>query len=505
MFFPCDRFVRIPLAVPSPPDADRSLFSSIRGEKGGLPPMPDQKPQLRLASSTTDPNSGGTERTVLGCLIIDTNLASEYAYVLVPDDFHDPLYRSVFMGIRESIEKNRVVDFVLLCETLSENDAVSRVGGSAFIASLAEGVPTSSHLPQYVNILKTRRAEREIIAIGKRIEKRGHESGTAGSVPATLLEESRRLSELLPTAGGMDRAGILQELTTDQQTIPTGFPNMDIILGGGLSPGDLFLIASRPSVGKSSLATSLAAAFLRKDVKPCFFSLEMSRKQIVTRILCAYHKVTPIQAKTRAKELLDGVKTDIDIYIGTNDISQIVQTTFSTDAKVIIIDYLGLITAPNVKDGRFAAMDEISRSVKLLAVHTGKPVVLLTQLNREIEKVKENREPYLSDLFGSGERDADIVSFLWDPAAKREHEKKTVGSAAHTAGALDGSLRAGTHVSPAERRPLKWLVRKNRNGPTGDVELFFEQSMFLMEEGVHPDSSLPTPQDPPKKPKKLPF
>lgn len=430
-------------------------------------------PKSSRANLETPPYSLLAEKTVLGAFLIDPERAAELVPQLEPEDFHEKCYAIIFEAIRDCLEKHKTLDFVLVCQMLEDNEKIQNIGGSAHLAQLIADTPTSSHAQKYVNILKEKRHERETIALGRHIQTLGEDPGRSKQLGPLLLEQSTRMSKFLPKEKDAGKDALIKELTTEQTMIPTGFPQMDILLNGGLGPGDLFLIAARPSVGKSALATSLTANFLHRGIVPAFFSLEMSKRQIVTRILCAYYKKTPQEVIADAQALVTGITTDVQLIIGMNDLKLIQAEALRSTADVFLIDYLGLITSDeHAREGRFQVLDEISRSIKNLAIHTGKPIIMLTQLNREIEKAKENREPNLSDLWGGGEKDADVITMLWDPQAKKTQFEK------------DAEDLGG------EKEPdLKWLVRKHRNGPTGEIQLRFDKPRFLLEE----ENVLPKP------------
>lgn len=390
----------------------------------------------------------------------------ELSTILQSEDFYDNTYRMIFEAAKTVIDNTGAVDFVLICEALQNSKKIQDIGGSVFLAELMQS--QASPAKSSVSVMKRCRAARESLSMGATLEAVVRE-GRVGEVPMLLAQNADRLSGLLPKETKMNREDMIAELTTTNKTIPTGFPTMDLLLGGGLGPGDLFLIAARPSVGKSSLATTLTANFLKQGVRPAVFSLEMSRKQIVTRILCSYYNQSPDYVRANAKDCINGVETDMTLFIGVDDLGSIQMETMATEADVIIIDYFGLITMHS-KENRFQQMDEISRAIKNLAVHTETPVIMLTQLNREIEKAKENREPNLSDLFGGGEKDADLITMLWDPSAKG----KTDGDATDVAADLEGRTDCD----------LKWIVRKNRNGPTGYVNLRFDKPKFHLYEEI---------------------
>src|SRR3990167_4619683 len=382
--------------------------------------MPQQQ---KTTGPTILPHSLDAEKVVLGVLIVDGERAIELTPTLDAEDFYDPLYRRIFQVVEACIEKWKAMDFLLLSHILKDDPKIQELGGSSFLAELAASVPTTSHAKHYIDILKKNRMKRESISLGHRVSSMGYDDSTE-NVPAALLEGSKMMAQFMQREiDGKEE--LIKEITETNVVTPTGYPQMDALLGGGLGPGDLFLIAARPSVGKSALATCLATNFMKQGISPAFFSLEMSRKQVVIRILCSYYKQTPEYVKNNARELIQGLNTDIFLIIGINELQSIKAECLASTAQVFIIDYLGLITSEkHSKEGRFQVLDEISRSIKNLAVQCNKPIIMLTQLNREIEKDKGNREPYLSDLWGGGEKDADVITMLWDPDARKSDAEK---------------------------------------------------------------------------------
>lgn len=190
----------------------------------------------------------------------------------------------------------------------------------------------------------------------------------------------------------------------------------------------------------------------------------MSQTQIMTRIIAAQNNINTRDVKS---SMVNDLPLMPELHIGTNDIQDIQMTVMGTSADCIIIDYLGLITSQS-KENRFQQMDEISRTIKLLAVHTGKPIILLTQLNREIEKAKTPRAPNLSDLWGGGEKDADIITALWEPKDPTEEDP------------FDNVKGVARSTQSKPIRKLEWTVLKNRNGPTGFTDLIFDAPKMLM-------------------------
>lgn len=445
-----------------------------------LQPLPD---------GTQDPtmHSIESERNALVRMINHGD--SELATILAPDDFYDASYRNVFNAGKRVIEKFDTCDFLLLCDEMRRSGELEKIGGVPFLAELftAMAFPAESS----IIVMKTQRARRETMLLDKKA-KAMIRDGRVEEIPALLAEQGKYISDLLPKKPGSQKEAIIAEMEAKEHVTPTGYLTMDTVaLPGGLQAGDLMLIAARPSVGKSSLATSICVNLLKAGLKPALFSLEMSRKQVITRIVCGYHKVLAKDAILRSRELINAIfdERDIDLFIGMNNLTEIERETITTTADVIIIDYFGLITMQS-KENRFQQMDEISRRIKNLAITSEKPIIMLTQLNREIEKDKTTREPHLADLFGGGERDADLISFLYDPNAKETRNERNE-TPSDTARRMEG--RKG--------KEIKWIVRKNRNGPAPvSVPLRFQPELFLFDEedkrptiysSDTPDDSLP--------------
>ena len=407
----------------------------------------------------------GAEKAALNMLIVEGSV--EIANILLPEDFYDEVNRDIFVASRESFRKYEKCDLTYLGHVLEGNSRFQSAGGMNYLVE-AIATPYTPTIPiPTIEILKNMRVLRE-----RRMTVEEMAKYKPKDLPQFLLDEGRKYAELVPKSGEVDKSLLISELTMTEDVIPTGFVDMDLLLeGGGLTEGMVFVVAARPSVGKTSLATSMMANFLRDGHSVHFISLEMSRKHVLTRVLCAANGLTTAGVKESASELVAALTTPFSITTESNDLGSIEAEVLSCPEEVVILDYMDLVTIKN-REGRIIQLDEISRGIKNLARNAKKPIVLLRQLNREMEKAKENREPNMSDLFGAGEKDADVISFLWDPETKREKEAQDI------VGEKAAELGAGAQNNT---RSLKWIVRKNRNGPVGYVDLTFipEQFSFL--------------------------
>lgn len=409
------------------------------------------------------PHSLDAERIVIGCILQGE---IQWLKILTQKHFYEPVYGLIFQTLLDAWVKDGYVDFLIASDLLKGNEQIEALGGTAYLAELAI-LPTTSVGPSAVKILQEKHAKRISILSARKLEEFGKDlKHDVRHIPQLLADAGRAIHGLLPRPAKMEHVEIIEELQTPDVMTPTGFLQMDKILGGGLIAGGLFLIAARPKVGKTALATNILANLIKADISATFISLEMSRKQILQRVICAYFDIGPSEAIAKCQELIPRMNQQFNITIGTHGLNQILQEIYTTEARCVIVDYFGLITTAS-RENRFQQMDDISRSLKNAARETGKPVILLTQLNREVEKDKTGRRPRLSDLWGGGEKDADVISILHNPNLKEEAEDEMDG----------GPTNTGT-----DNGELEWIVRANRHGPTGYVKLYFDKPKFLMRE-----------------------
>lgn len=402
----------------------------------------------------------------------------QWARIAIPQHFHEELHRRIFEAILDLIKKDKDPDFLNVCDAMSDDKEFQQIGGSAFLAEMMANLPSLSMVASAMRILQEKYSKRSIIAAGKKMVEIGEDTKhDVRKLPQLMSDAAKRMADIIPRDIEIDKEELIEEIERDDDKIPTGFSQLDMILEGGLEPGWLFLIAARPSVGKSSMASTIMANFLKNDIPTSIISLEMSRKQIMRRLLCCYFHVTPAEAKEHARSYIERLHTPFYINVNGSDISMVIQEIFTTPAKVVIIDYYGLITVGS-KEGRIQQLEEISRSIKGAAMQSGKAVIMLAQLNRDIEKEKGARQPRLSDLYGAGEKDADQISFLHDPNAREDISPDPM------------EISASVDANPVAE--IEWIIRKNRHGPTGYLKLKFEKKKFLMSEEF------------PSSPKKLP-
>jgi replicative DNA helicase len=414
--------------------------------------------------------------------MLDTETFERYRAVLHEEDFYDPAYREVYKLICKTYELHKTSsDFLLLSATARDFEYLERYQGGAtvFIADILARTPTSSLAPRYYSLMKQKRTRRGAQDLARFVHAASEdESVEVDMIMEQISEKAKELAAHLPTVTHMEKNELIAEVEEEPRKLPIQFPLVNDLLGGGIAEGSLLVIGARPGMGKTTMATNLCAHFLQQDIGFHFFSMEMSRRDILLRTLAAMYDETPDTIRKNIRSILEPMETGFHIETGTSNFTRIYGQILSSPHRVIVIDYFQLISMPS-EDGRMnnrvTELEMISRSLKLLAMEHQKHIILLSQLNRDIEKERGKREPQLADLRGSGslEQDADVVSFLWQP------EDTTIGddpeniAAFFTQGETDQN-----------NRRMHWIFRKNRHGPMGTVYVDFKPEKFLMKQSA---------------------
>jgi replicative DNA helicase len=437
------------------------------------------------------PHNLEAEKSLLGSVLIEEDSVYKIADEIDPDDFYKLKHQQIYEAMMDLFSNNEQIDVLTLSNRLEEKENLEQTGGKSYLAELSNSVPTAAHIDEYANIVQKKSIIRELLEAAHEISKLSYD------------EESQDLDELLDVA--QERVFSvgkrhLQEDFTDIRTvldkaferiddlhdnqgklrgIPSGFQKLDDILAGFQS-SDLVILAARPSVGKTSLVLDFARhAAVEADVPVGMFSLEMSKEQLVDRLLCAQAEVN--LWKLRTGNLSDkpesndfskignamGILSEAPIYIDDTAGSTAMEIRTKArrlkaehDLGMIIVDYLQLME-PHKKSGsrnRVQEVSQMSRSLKALAREVNVPVLALSQLSRAVEKNKP-AIPKLSHLRDSGsiEQDADVVMFIYRKAADRNYRIED--------------------IPPDERNLAQVHIAKHRNGPTGMVKTFFDESI----------------------------
>ncbi|HHW91465.1 MAG TPA: replicative DNA helicase [Firmicutes bacterium] len=420
------------------------------------------------------PFSLEAEQSVLGAMFLEREAVLVAAEILQPEDFYRDAHRYIFEAILDLEERGRPADLVTVTETLRQQGRLDDVGGLAFVTTLAESVPTAANVEYYARIVEEKAILRRLIREATRIIQNSYEASTEA---AAILDDAEqailRISQYRNQSGFMaikdlisaayDRIEFLYQNKGGVTGIPTGFKDLDR-LTAGLQPSDLIVVAARPSMGKTSFALNVALhVALEAKIPVAIFSLEMSREQLIQRMLSS-------EAGIDGQRLRTGFLDEEDWLLLTTAMARLSEAPIFIDdtpsitvmdirAKarrlvqergqaLILLDYLQLVNSRRAFESRQQEITEISRGLKALARELQVPVVALSQLSRAVEQ-RQDKRPVLSDLRESGaiEQDADVVAFIyWDEYYNPDTEKKGIAEI---------------------------IIGKQRNGPTGLVQLAF--------------------------------
>ena len=421
------------------------------------------------------PHDIDAEQAVLGSMLTDKDAVAEAIETLKEEDFYRDDNKAIFEAVLNLYSTSEPVDIITLKDELESMGKFEQVGGFEYLANLPDKVPTTANVQKYIKIVEEKSLLRNLIKTANEIIDLGYSS--TEDVEDIMDKAERKIFDIMQRKSQKGYTPIkdvlvesftkLEELYNRKQHItgvPTGFVELDYKTAG-LHGSELILVAARPAMGKTAFALNIAAnAALRGNVPVAIFSLEMSKDQLVNRILCGEAMVDSNKVRTGKLEEDDWVKlagaigplSESEIYIDdTPGISIMEIRTKCRKLKMekniglVVIDYLQLVQGSNKRSGsREQEISEISRSLKILAKEINVPVIALSQLSRAVEQRPDHR-PMLSDLRESGaiEQDADIVMFLYrDDYYNKESEKKDIAEV---------------------------IIAKQRGGSTGTVELLW--------------------------------
>ena len=451
------------------------------------------------AADKLPPQNLDAEASTLGALLIDKDAIIKVADLIEPADFYKDANGLIYEAMRELYEQRIPIDLLSLGSRLQEKGQLERVGGHGYLAELTNLVPTASHVAAYAKIVQRKSTLRKLIRAAGDISALGYQE--TEDVDSLLDEAERKLygisqkylkQNFIPIRSVLNEAfDRIDELHREQgklRGLPTGYTALDNLLAG-LQQSDLVVLASRPSVGKTTLALDIARAVATKQKVPVgIFSLEMSKEQLVDRLLCAEAGVDLWRMRTgRLSEREDdfprighamGVLSEAPIFIddsATCNIMEIRTKARRLQAEhglgLIMVDYLQLMEGRSTEN-RVQEVSEITRGLKQLARELNVPVLALSQLARAVEMNKP-AIPKLSHLRESGsiEQDADVVIFIYRKAADRGYQPD--------------------EVSTEEKHTAEIHIAKPRNGPTGVVTLFFDADHVTFK---NLDRNTPPPQ-----------
>ena len=431
-----------------------------------------------MAADRVPPQSLDSERALLGALLLKPDAIHDVSDLIRADSFYAEKHRIIFEAMRELAERGEPIDQLTLSERLQNQGVLERAGGRSYLAELAGSAPTPGNFSSYAELVSSKHLLRSLIDTSYEITESAYNEALDTH---QVIDEAEK--KIYAIGNGMaahkfvaiadklhdawDRLETLSKKEGGIRGVPTGFPDLDSLLSG-LHKSDLVILAARPSIGKTSLALDIARnAAVRHGVPVGIFSLEMSSEQIVDRMLAAESFVNSWKIRTgavREEEDFSRIRDALEslskapIYIddkpGNNILAmRAVARRLKRERGIglIIVDYLQLMAPTSTKssDSLVQQVTEISRSLKGLARELEVPVLALSQLSRAVEQ--RGGKPRLSDLRDSGsiEQDADVVMFI------HRDDKR----------------------NPESDRPniAEILIEKHRNGPTGKIELYFDE------------------------------
>ncbi len=426
------------------------------------------------------PQNIEAEKSLLGCLMIDTEAILKVVDFLIPRDFYKEAHQKIYQSMVDLFERREPIDVLNVSSRLKEKNQLEEIGGVSYLTELVNSVPTASHILSYAKIVQQKRILRDLIEVSQEIGSLAYQESedvdilldqaekkifsiaqksltqTFTPVKETLEETFKRIDELSKHKGGL-------------RGIPTGFRALDNILAG-LQKSDLIILAARPSLGKSALACDIARYVACQHKIPVgIFSLEMSRDQIVDRLIAAQADIDLWRLRTgrlsdegedndfeRIQRAM-GVLSEAPIYIDDAAGSNILQMRAMArrlqadkGLGLLIVDYLQLMEPRNPSQSMVQQVTENSKALKSLAKELNIPVLAISQLSRAVEQ-RSPQIPRLADLRESGslEQDADVVLFIYrEDRYKPNTERKNIADI---------------------------IIAKHRNGPVGKVELYFDE------------------------------
>lgn len=425
------------------------------------------------------PQDGDAEASLLGALLIDGDAIVKVADAVAPDDFYEERHKRIYEAAKKLYEKHSPIDVLTLANQLRADGTLSIAGGSSYLTELTNFVPTASHVSQYADIVAQKGVRRRMIKASHDISSLSYDE--AITVKELIENAEARLFEVSQNQIKQDITSLedilsdsferLDDLHKDKgkiRGVPTGFRDLDSMLAG-LQRSDLFILAARPSMGKTAFSLNIAHnVAVDGELPVLLFSLEMSKEQLVDRMLAVESGVDAWALRTGNLSDSDfekiaqamGSLSEAQIFI--DDTPGITVSDLRTKARreahqrplgLIIVDYLQLMSggARYGGDGnRVQEISEISRGLKQVARELNVPVMALSQLSRSVES-RSPQIPQLADLRESGsiEQDADVVAFLY---------------------------REDYYNPDTERKNITDVfIKKHRNGPTGAVELYFDR------------------------------
>ena len=435
----------------------------------------------QLLALKLPPHSIEAEQSVLGGLLLDNGAWDKIGDILALDDFYRDDHRRIYRHIARLIEHGRPADVVTVAESIESSEDKDRTGGLTYLGTLAQNTPSAHNIRRYAEIVRERAVMRKLAEVGTEIADAAY--NPMGKEAGQLLDEAESKVFAISEEGSRGRQGFMEmpplltqvveridllynrDNPSDVTGVPTGFTDLDRMTSG-LQPGDLVIVAGRPSMGKTSLALNIAEhVALEAGLPVGIFSMEMSGTQLVMRMLGSVGRLDQHKVRTGRladedwRRLTDAVGKLNEAPIHIDETAALNALELRARARrlhrqygklgLIVVDYLQLMSASAQGENRATEISEISRSLKALAKELNVPVVALSQLNRSLEQ-RPNKRPVMSDLRESGaiEQDADVILFIYRDEVYNPD-------------------------SP-EKGKAEVIIGKQRNGPIGTVTMVFQ-------------------------------
>ena len=437
----------------------------------------------QLVALKLPPHSVEAEQSLLGALLIDNQAFDRVADIVSGEDFYRDDHRRIWRHIAKLVEATRPADVVTVSESIEASEDKDKTGGAAYLAALAQNTPSALNIRRYAELVRERSVQRRLAQVATEIAENA--LAPTGKDVGQLLDEAESKIFQIAESGARKDQGLVgispvlakvferidhlhsQDNPSDITGVPTGFVELDRMTAG-LQPGDLVIVAGRPSMGKTAFALNIAEhVALHPTVRlpVAVFSMEMSSSQLAMRMLSSMAKLD--QSRLRTGRLNDEEWGRLTDEIGRLNEAQIhVDETAALNALelrararrmkreygklgLVVVDYLQLMSASSQGENRATEISEISRSLKALAKELDVPVIALSQLSRAVEQ-RNDRRPMMSDLRESGaiEQDADVILFIYREEVYSPDKEEAKGRA-------------------------EVIIGKQRNGPIGRVDLTF--------------------------------
>jgi len=453
--------------------------------------MADPQPAIREPNAFSErqpPWSEEAEISVLGAMLIDGDAVAEAVELVDDSAFYREANRRIFRAMSRLYGRGEVIDVVTLSDELKSSGEIEAVGGMSYVAQLVDAVPTAANIEYHCKILNDKATLRRLIESATEIIQDAY-AATGGEVDETLDRAEQRIFQIAQSAQregfvwikeilwpAMERIDQLQQSSQAVTGVPSGYPDLDDMTAG-FQPSNLVVVAGRPSMGKTALALNFAQhAAIEEEIPVAVFSLEMSKEALVQRLLCAEGRVD--SGRLRRGKLQDdefarlataaGHLNTAPIWIDDTPAISVLEVrakarrlAAEVGLGMLIVDYLQLMAGPPNVENRQQEISQISRGLKSVAKELNVPVVALSQLSRAPEQRTDHR-PVLADLRESGaiEQDADLVLFVY-------REEVYEGPEDPQGNSIEGEAEL--------------IVGKQRNGPTGTVDLYFRKEHTLFE------------------------